>query len=449
MVDGLWVESRSDPGMPKPGHEVMAEQTMLRAMFSAAVKAAAPQSCLPPFLPPPPKGRTIVVGAGKAAAAMAQAVQAHWPPGYPISGLVITRYGHGVGPLPHIEVVEASHPVPDVAGEQAAARILAMVRGLTREDLVLCLISGGGSALLALPAPGVSLADKQAVNRALLRSGASIHEMNCVRKHLSAIKGGRLAAAAAPARVVSLVISDVPGDDLSVIASGPTVPDSTTLHDARAVLARYRIIVPAAVTAHLLDHTAETPKPDNAAFLHTETHVIASPQGSLEAAAAVARQAGISPLILGDAIEGEAVEVARVMAAIAKQCALHGQPACPPCVLISGGETTVTVRGQGRGGRNLEFLLGLGVALDGHPGVSAIACDTDGIDGTEDNAGALLSPTSLARAQALGIDARARLADNDGYGFFTALGDLVVSGPTLTNVNDFRAILIEGGRGRS
>jgi hydroxypyruvate reductase len=420
----------------------MSEQILLRKMFAAAVDAAAAGTCLPPHLPAPPRGRTIVIGAGKAAAAMALAVEDHWPMDRPMSGLVITRYGHGVRPLPRIEVVEASHPVPDEAGERAAARILGTVRGLTADDLVLCIVSGGGSALLALPAPGVTLADKQAVNRALLRSGANIHEMNCVRKHLSAIKGGRLAAAAAPARLVTLVISDVPGDDPSVIASGPTVPDATTLQDARAVLARYGIAAPLAVQAHLLNPAAETPKPGDAAFRHTETHVIASPQASLEAAAAVARQAGFLPMILGDAIEGEAVEVARVMAGIAKQCALRGQPAPPPCGLISGGETTVTVRGQGRGGRNAEFLLGLAVALDGQAGIHAIACDTDGIDGTEDNAGALLAPDTLARARALGINARDRLADNDGYSVFAALGDLVVSGPTLTNVNDFRAILI-------
>jgi glycerate 2-kinase len=422
----------------------MSEQVLLREMFAAAVEAAAAKTCVPPHLPAPPCGRTIVIGAGKAAAAMALAVEDHWPADRPMSGLVITRYGHGVRCLPRIDVVEASHPGPDEAGERAAARILGMVQGLAADDLVLCLISGGGSALLALPAPGITLADKQAVNRALLRSGANIHEMNCVRKHLSAIKGGRLAAAAAPARLHTLVISDVPGDDPSVIASGPTVPDATTRRDARVVLARYGIAAPPAVQAHLLDPVAETPKPGDAAFRHTQTHVIASPQASLEAAATVARQAGYTPMILGDAIEGEAVEVARVMAGIAKQCALHGQPAPPPCALISGGETTVTVRGQGRGGRNAEFLLGLAVALDGHAGIHAIACDTDGIDGTEDNAGALLAPDTLARAKALGIDGRERLADNDGYSFFSALGDLVVSGPTLTNVNDFRAILING-----
>jgi hydroxypyruvate reductase len=416
-------------------------------MFAAATRAAAPADCVPPYLPSPPAGRTIVIGAGKAAAAMAQAVDAHWPEAAPLSGLVITRYGHGVGPLRRIAVVEASHPVPDAAGQQATVRILDLVRGLTPDDLVLCLISGGGSALLALPAGGVTLADKQAVNRALLRSGAGIHEMNCVRKHLSAVKGGRLAAAAAPARLVTLIISDVPGDDPSVIASGPTVPDRTTLADARAVLARYGIIAPLSVQAHLFDPAAETPKQGDARFSHTETHVIASPQASLEAAATVARAAGVLPVILGDAIEGEAAEVARVMAGIARHCARYGQPAPPPCVLISGGETTVTVRGQGRGGRNAEFLLSLAVALDGYPGIFAIACDTDGIDGTEDNAGAWCSPDSLARARGLGLHPRERLANNDGYGVFAALGDLIVTGPTLTNVNDFRAILVTASGG--
>ena len=420
----------------------MNERILLREMFAAAVEAAAANSCVPPHLPKPPVGRTVVIGAGKAAAAMARAVENHWPEDRPMAGLVITRYGHGVGPLRRIEVVEASHPVPDAAGEVAARRILNKVKGLTADDLVICLVSGGGSSLLALPAAGLTLTDKQAINRALLRSGADIHEMNCVRKHLSAIKGGRLGAAAAPATVVTLVISDVPGDDPSVIASGPTVPDATTLADARAVLARYCIAAPPAVQAHLQDAAAETPKPGDARFRHTVTKVIAGPQASLEAAAMVARRAGFRPMILGDAIEGEALEVARVMAGIARQCALHGQPAQPPCVLISGGETTVTVRGYGRGGRNAEFLLGLAVALDGHPRIHAIACDTDGIDGTEDNAGALLGPDSLARARALGINARDRLVDNDGYAFFSALGDLVVTGPTLTNVNDFRAILI-------
>lgn len=422
----------------------MPERELLLRMFQAAVDAAAPALCLPPHLPAPPAGRTVVVGAGKAAAAMAQAVVAHWPADRPLSGLVVTRYGHGVGPLERIEVVEASHPVPDAAGQAAAARMLGLVRGLGPDDLVLCLISGGGSALLALPAPGLSLADKQAVSRALLRSGAGIGEMNCLRKHLSAIKGGRLAAAAAPAALLTLMISDVPGDDPSVIASGPTVPDPSTLAEARAVLDRYRIDPPPAVARWLRDPAAETPKAGDPVFARSRAVMTATPQGALDAAAAVARAAGVTPLILGNAIEGEAAEVARVMSGIARQCAAHGQPVAAPCVLISGGETTVTLRGGGRGGRNAEFLLGLAVALDRYPGIHAIACDTDGIDGTEDNAGALLSPDALARAAALGVNARERLADNDGHGFFAGLGDLVTTGPTRTNVNDFRAILVTG-----
>ncbi len=412
---------------------------LLLDMFAAAVEAASPERCAPPHLPAPPAGRTIVVGAGKAAGAMAKAVEDHWPG--PLEGLVVTRYGHGV-PCRRIEVVEAAHPVPDAAGQAAAERILAAVRGLTADDLVLCLISGGGSALLALPAPGLTLADKQGVNKALLKSGATITEMNCVRKHLSAIKGGRLAAAAAPARVVALLISDVPGDDPSVIASGPTVADPTTAAEALAILRKYAIEAPANVLAHLNSPGAETLKADDPRLGEVENVMIATPQLSLEAAAAVARAAGAAPLILANDIEGEARDVALVHAAIARQSYRFGQPIAPPCVLISGGETTVTVRGSGRGGRNAEFLLALAVALDGHPGIYALAGDTDGIDGTEDNAGALLLPDSLARAAALGVAAKARLADNDGYGFFTAIGDLVVTGPTLTNVNDFRAILV-------
>ena len=421
----------------------MNQRALLRRMFDAAIAAADPDQLIPLHLPAPPRGRTVVVGAGKAAASMARAVDAHWPADRPLSGLVVTRYGHGVGTLPRIEVVEASHPVPDAAGQRAASRILELVQGLGPDDLVLCLISGGGSALLSLPADGVSLADKQAINRALLRSGAGIHDMNCVRKHLSAIKGGRLAAAAAPAPVVTLVISDVPGDDPSVIASGPTVPDSTTLADASAILARFGIDVPATIRSRLADPAAETPKPGDAAFLHTATHVIATPQASLEAAAAVARAAGVTPLILGDAIEGEAAEVGRVMAGIARQVSLHRQPAPPPCVLISGGETTVTVRGQGRGGRNVEFLLSLAIELAGRSGIFALAGDTDGVDGAEEVAGAIVAPDTIARAVSLGLSPRARLADNDGHGFFESLGDQVITGPTLTNVNDFRAILIE------
>ena len=421
---------------------VQAPRDLLRSLFDAAVEAAQPAVCLPPHLPEPPaNGRTLVIGAGKASAAMAKAVEDHWPG--PLSGLVITRYGHAV-PCEQIEIVEAAHPVPDEAGQAAAARILELVQGLTPDDLVLCLISGGGSALLALPAPGLGLADKQAVNRALLKSGATISEMNCLRKHLSAIKGGRLAAAAAPARVVSLLISDVPGDDPSSIASGPTVPDPTGAADALAILEKYAIDAPAAVRARLEAGEDETPKPGDPRLATAETILIASPQDSLEAAARVAREAGLAAHILSDRIEGEARDAALVHAAIARQIAERRQPFAPPAVLLSGGETTVTVRGQGRGGRNAEFLLALAIALEGVPGVHAIACDTDGIDGSEDNAGALAGPDSLARAEALGLSPRASLANNDGYGLFEALGDLVMTGPTLTNVNDFRAILIEG-----
>ncbi len=412
---------------------------LLRQLFSAALAAADPARVVAAHLPDPPSGRTVVVGAGKASAAMARAVEDGWRgDAARLSGLVVTRYGHGV-PCARIEVVEAAHPVPDAAGAQAAERILRMVGGLGADDLVLCLISGGGSALLAMPAAGLTLADKQAVNRALLKSGATISEMNCVRKHLSAIKGGRLAAAAAPARVVSLLISDVPGDDPGTIASGPTVPDATTFADAHAILAQYGIAAQAAVRAHLEAAADETPKPGDSRLAGAETHIIARPQESLEAAAAAARAAGVTPVILGDAIEGEARDVATAMARAAVQAAREMQT---PCVLLSGGETTVTVRGHGRGGRNAEFLLALAIALDGAPGIHAIACDTDGIDGSEDNAGALIAPDTLARAAALGLDAQARLDDNDGYGVFSALGDLVMTGPTLTNVNDFRAILI-------
>ncbi len=412
---------------------------LLRSLFDAALAAADPLKVVPPNLPVRPAGRTVVVGAGKAAAAMAKAVEDHWQS--PLEGLVVTRYGHAVT-CRTIEVVEAAHPVPDAAGRRAAAEILARVSGLTSDDLVLCLISGGGSALLALPAGDLSLEDKQAVGRALLKSGADISEMNCVRKHLSAIKGGRLAAAAAPARVVTLAISDVPGDDPAVIASGPSVPDPTSFADARAILAKYGITPPSAVVRHLEAAGDETPKPGDPRLARAELRLIARPQDALEAAAAKARELGVVPVILGDAIEGESREVAKVMAAIAKQAARYGQPAKAPCVLLSGGETTVTVRGQGRGGRNAEFLLALALALEGHDGIHAIACDTDGIDGSEDNAGAAIGPDSLVRAREKGLDPKAYLAENDGYSLFAALGDLVMTGPTLTNVNDFRAILV-------
>ena len=431
----------TEPPPPPPPSPRSDPRGFLCALFDAAVRRALPAHGLGAHLPPPPRGRTLVIGAGKAAASMAQAVEAHWQGA--LSGLVVTRYGHGA-PTKHIEVVEASHPVPDAAGEAAAARLLAMVRGLTADDLVLCLISGGGSSLLALPAPGLTLADKQAMNRALLKSGANIHEMNCVRKHLSAIKGGRLAAACAPARVVTLMISDVPGDDPSVIASGPTVPDPTTFADARAIVEKYGITEPAAAIAHLRAARDETPKAGDPRLAGVETHMIATALGSLDAAAALARKRGVTPIVLGDSIEGEARDVALVHAAVARHVALRGEPLPAPAVILSGGETSVTVRGKGRGGRNAEFLLALTIALAGHARIHALAGDTDGIDGTEDNAGAYAGPDTLARAAALGLDAKARLADNDGYGFFDSLGDLIKTGPTLTNVNDFRAILVVG-----
>ncbi len=415
-------------------------EARLRELLDAAIEVATPARALLPHLPAPPRGRTIVLGAGKAATAMAQAVERRMPG--PVEGLVVTRYGHAV-PCSQIEVVEAAHPVPDAAGRDAAERILALAQGAGADDLVLCLISGGASALLALPAPGLSLDDKRAVNRALLASGADIAQMNAVRKHLSAIKGGRLAAAAHPAKVVSLLISDVPGDDPAVIGSGPTVPDPTTFADALAILERYRLDPPTKVLEHLRAAADETPKPGDPRLASAETIVVARPQTSLEAAAELARERGLNALILGDAIEGEAREVAKVMAAIALQVRRHRQPAEPPCVLLSGGETTITLRGPGRGGRNTEFLLALAVQLNGAPGISALAADTDGIDGSEDNAGAIVTPDTLARAEARGVDAKAMLADNDSYGFFSALDDLVVTGPTLTNVNDFRAILID------
>ena len=416
-------------------------RALLRSLFDAAVAAADPALIVPKHLPEPPRGRTIVVGAGKAAAAMAAAVEAHWRG--PLEGLVVTRTGHGA-PTRRVRVVEAGHPNPDAAGMGAAREILAMMQGLTSDDLVLGLVSGGGSALLSLPAGEVTLADKQAITRALLKSGARIDEMNAVRKHLSAIKGGRLAIAAAPARVVTLIISDVPGDDLSVIASGPTVADTTTLADARDVLARYRIDVPARVAAHLADPLNETPKPGDPRLARVENRLIATPRDALLAAAAKAREAGYAPLILGDAIEGEARECGVVHAGVALSAARHGEPVRPPCVLLSGGETTVTIRGKGRGGRNSEFALSLAIALDGRHGIFALAADTDGIDGFEAAAGAIVTPDTLARARALGLDPRARLDDNDSYSLFAALGDLVVTGPTLTNVDDFRAILLEG-----
>ncbi len=413
---------------------------LLNAMFAAAIDSAQPAHCIPPHLPQAPEGRLIVIGAGKASAAMARAVEDHWPG--PLEGLVVTRYGYGV-PCSRIEIVEAAHPVPDAAGLAAAERIRDRVQGLSADDLVLCLISGGGSSLLAAPLEGLTLEDKQAVNRALLKSGASISEMNCVRRHLSALKGGRLAAAAHPARVLTLLISDVPGDDPIDIASGPTVADPSTCADALAIIRRYQIEVPQAVLDVLESGRGESVKPGDPRLARAEVRMAATPQRALEAAAAVAGNAGLPVLLLGDALEGEARDVGKVMAGIARSVVAHGHPLPRPCVLLSGGETTVTVRGGGRGGRNVEFLLALGVALDGLPGVHAIAGDTDGVDGAEEIAGAYLAPDSLTRAWAQGIKPKDALADNDGHGFFEALGDQVITGPTLTNVNDFRAVLIE------
>jgi hydroxypyruvate reductase len=394
---------------------------------------------VPPHLPSPGAGKTVVIGAGKASAAMAQAMEKSWAG--PLSGLVVTRYGYAV-PCERIEIAEAAHPVPDQAGLDAARRIMQLVGGLSADDTVICLISGGGSSLLPLPLEGITLEDKQAVNRALLASGATIGEMNTVRRHLSAIKGGRLAAACHPARVVTLLISDVPGDQPCDIASGPTVGDPTTCADALAIVKRYGITLPAAVREVLESGHGESIKPGDERLARCETRMIATPQMALEAAALVAREAGITPYILGNAIEGEARDVGKAMAGIARQVAEYGQPFAKPCVMLSGGETTVTVRGQGRGGRNVEFLLSLGLALEGRAGIHALAGDTDGVDGQEEIAGAVLAPDTLARAWGLGIKPADSLQDNDGHGFFGALGDSVVTGPTLTNVNDFRAVLV-------
>lgn len=412
---------------------------LLQAMFGAAVAAADPAKLIPAHLPARPKGRTIVVGAGKAAAAMARAFEDAWD-GW-LEGLVVTRYGHAV-PCARIRVVEAAHPVPDPAGEAAARAILAMVTGLSEDDLVVALISGGGSALLSAPAPGLTLADKQVISRRLLTSGADIAAINSVRKHLSAIKGGRLAAAAWPARVLTLAISDVPGDDPAIIASGPTVADLSTFAEARAILARHGIDGPAAVLAHLDAAADETPKPGDHRFVRTDYRLIATPRLSLHAAAEVAASHGVAPLLLSDSIEGEAREVAKVFAGMARQVARWGEPLPAPAVLLSGGETTVTVRGNGRGGRNVEFLLGLALALNGLADVHAVAGDTDGVDGAEEVAGGFIAPDTLTRARALGIDPARHLADNDGHGFFERLGDQLITGPTRTNVNDFRAVLI-------
>ncbi len=428
----------------------------LLSLYQAAVQRALPLHNTAAYLPKPPPlesgGRTIVLGAGKAAGAMAQALEAHWPADAPLEGLVVTRYHHTpprpAGLKQRIEVVEASHPVPDAAGLAAAQRIMAMARRLTPNDLVLCLISGGGSALLTLPVEGLAFADKQRINQDLLNCGASIGEMNCVRKHLSQIKGGRLAAACAPAQVVTLTISDVPGDDPSVIASGPTVPDDTTCAQALATLMRYKIDIPNAVREGLQDGTHETPKPGDARFAGHVVHMTATPQQSLEAAAALARAAGLNAYILSDEIEGESREVGKVHAALARAAA-HGKGAfTKPCVILSGGETTVTIRprqpgqAKGRGGRAGEFCMGLALALQGAEGVYALAADTDGIDGVEDNAGAVVTPDTLARALQQDLKLTDHVDRNDAYSYFQSLGDLVVTGPTHTNVNDFRALLI-------
>jgi glycerate 2-kinase len=414
-------------------------EALLRRVFDAAVAAAAPARCVPERLPVPPKGKTVVVGAGKAVAAMAKAVEDHYPA--EVSGTVVTRYGHA-GPTRCIEVLEAGHPTPDDAGVRASKRIMSLACGAGPDDLLLVLISGGGSALLTLPAPGITLADKKRVSEALIKSGATIDDINCVRKHMSAIKGGRLAAAAGAGRITNLLISDVAGDEPTVIASGPTVGDPSTLSDARKVLERYHIDIPQPVRAYLENPAHETPKPGEPCFERTQTVLVATPRQSLDAAAEVARQAGVAAILLGDAIEGESHDVAATQASLAREAAADIYPGRPARLLLSGGETTVTVRGTGRGGPNTEFLLALAIALDGHLGVYAIACDTDGIDGTEDNAGAIIRPDTLRRAADRNLDPRAFLADNNAYLFFDALGDLVRTGPTQTNVNDFRAILI-------
>lgn len=418
---------------------------LLRQMLDAAIAAAQPSVCLPPHLPAPPKGRLVVVGAGKASAAMARIFEQHWPG--PLTGLVVTRDGYAV-PCERIEIVEASHPVPDARGEAAARRMLGLVRGLGADDLVVSLISGGGSSLLPLALPGITLEDKQAINRALLASGASIREMNCVRRHLSAIKGGRLAAACHPARVLNLLISDVPGDDPIDIASGPTVADPSTCADALDIVRRHGVTLPSGAMALLESGAGESVKPRDARLQRVETRLVTSPQMALEAAAAVGTRAGYAVHILGDAIEGESREVAQTLAGIALQVARRGQPFERPCILLSGGETTVTLRGQGggRGGRNVEFLLALAIALRGEPGVHGLAADTDGVDGQEEIAGATITPDTLDRALRAGLRPGDFLDRHDAHRFFERLGDQVVTGPTLTNVNDFRAIAIEGRR---
>lgn len=414
-------------------------RAFLNRLMDAAIAAADPIKCVPPHLPAPPKGRAVVLGGGKASAAMARAVEDNWPG--EISGLIVTRYGYAVD-CERIEIVEAAHPVPDRAGLEAAERMVEMARDLGPDDLCLALMSGGASSLLTMPAPGLTLEDKQAVNRALLQSGATISEMNCVRKHLSAIKGGRLARAIAPASLVTLMISDVPGDDPAVIGSGPTVPDATTFAEARAIIDKYGIDPGEAARRFLEAAADETPKPGDPAFTGALEAMVARPKASLEAAAEVARAAGVTPVILGDALEGESRVVAAEHAALARRIQDGAGPAPAPAVLLSGGETTVTIRGNGDGGPNAEYALALAIALDGRDGVWGLAVDTDGTDGSRDNAGGLLSPTTLERARSLGMDPMSLLENNDSYGFFEGAGGLIVTGPTFTNVNDFRAVLV-------
>ncbi len=429
--------------MALPDNASRHPRALLRQMFDAAIAAAQPALCLGAHLPPRPKGRTIVIGAGKASAAMARAFEDLWcaRDNSPLEGLVVTRYGYQV-PCQHIEIIQAAHPVPDAAGQQAAQRIRTRVSGLSADDLVVALMSGGGSALLVAPGDGLTLEDKQAVNADLLASGATISEMNCVRRHLSGIKGGRLAAACYPAQLLTLLISDVPGDSPMDIASGPTVGDSTTCADALAVCLRYQIALPPAARSLLESGAGETVKPGDARLQTSTLQMVTTPQMALEVAAKVAQAAGVTPYILGDSLEGESRDVAKVLGAVARQVVRHGQPFARPCVLLSGGETTVTIKGQGRGGRNVEFLLALALALVGTPGVYALAGDTDGVDGAEEIAGAFLAPDTLARAWAKGMNPRNFLDNNDAHTFFRALGDSVITGPTLTNVNDFRALLI-------
>jgi len=428
----------------KTGTQPEGPRGLLLGSFKAALSAVDPLAIVPEHLPQAPRGRTVVVGAGKAAASMARAVEDHWPKDARLEGVVITRYGHGLA-LSRVRVVEAGHPVPDAQGEAAAREILALARSLSEDDLLLVLVSGGGSSLLALPVESVPMEDLKAVTRMLLASGAPIQDMNVVRKHLSLIQGGRLAAATR-ARVLALVVSDVTGDDPTHIASGPCTADPSTYADALDVLARFGVTAPPTVAAHLArgasGEAAETPKAGDPALARAQTRVIATAHASLAAAAAFVQHRGITPMVLGDSVTGESSEVAKVYAALARQIRAHSHPLRPPVALISGGETTVTLRGKGRGGRCTEFLLSLATSLDALADTWALACDTDGIDGSEDNAGAVLTPDALARAHAAGLSPKRLLADNDGYGFFAALGDLVVTGPTRTNVNDYRIILV-------